>query len=287
MGASKTLAKLANHVAKKRPEWNGVCNFNLLDRHTMDSLLQSIEVGEIWGIGRKLAPKLNVIGIHTVLDLKQADAETLRARFSVVMEKTIRELGGTICIELEDAPPPKKQILSSRSFGMPVTDRESLAESISLYMTRAAEKLRRQQSYAGSLYVYIRTSPFRPDDPQYSNGMTIPLPSPTDDTRKLVGVALWALKRIYRPGYRYAKAGVMLSEIVPATGCQTDLFAGQAVDSDSERLMTVLDAINRKMGKDSVKLASEGMRRPWQMKQGNKSPCFTTKWGEIIQVRCI
>lgn len=204
MGASKTLAKLANHVAKKRPEWNGVCNFNLLDRHTMDSLLQSIEVGEAWGIGRKLAPKLNELGIHTVLDLKRADTETLRAKFSVVMEKTIRELNGTVCIELEDAPPPKKQILSSRSFGMPVTDRDSLAESITLYMTRAAEKLRRQLSYTGSVYIYIRTIPFRPDDPQYSNGMTIPLPSPTDDTRKLVGVALWALKRLYRPGYRYA-----------------------------------------------------------------------------------
>lgn len=172
---------------------------------------------------------------------------------------------------------------------MPVTDLQGLQESISLYMTRAAEKLRRQQSYAGSVYVYIRTSPFRPDDPQYSNGMTIPLPSPTDDTRKLVGVALWALKRLYRPGYRYAKAGVMLSEIVPAAGCQTDLFADQAVDSDSERLMTVLDAINRKMGKDSVKLASEGMKRPemklWSMKQGNRSPCFTTKWDEIVVAR--
>lgn len=283
MGASKTLAKLANHVAKKRPEWNGVCNFNLLEPDVLDGILMSIEVGEVWGIGRKLAPKLNQLGIHAVLDLKRADAGTLRSRFSVVMEKTIRELNGTVCIELEDAPPPKKQILSSRSFGMPVTDRDSLAESITLYMTRAAEKLRRQQSYAGSVYVYIRTSPFRPDDPQYSNGMTIPLPSPTDDTRKLVNVALWALKRLCRPGYRYAKAGVMLSEIVPAAGCQTDLFANQTVSPNSERLMTALDAINRKMGKDSVKLASEGTRRPWQMKQGNKSPGYTTRWSELVR----
>ena len=282
MGASKTLAKLANHVAKKRPEWNGVCNFNLLSRETLDQLHSEIDVGEIWGIGRKLAPKLNELGIHTVLDLKSADAETLRSKFSVVMEKTIRELNGTVCIELEDGPAPKKQILSSRSFGMPVTDLASLAESITLYMTRAAEKLRRQQSYAGSLYVYIRTSPFRPDDPQYSNGITIPLPSPTDDTRKLVGIALWALKRLYRPGYRYAKAGVMLSEIVPAAGCQTDLFASQTISPNSGRLMVALDAINRKMGKDSVKLASEGSSRPWRMKQGNKSPCYTTKWTETV-----
>lgn len=285
MGASKTLAKLANHVAKKRPEWNGVCNFNLLQPEELDGILMSIEVGEVWGIGRKLAPRLNEIGIHTALDLKRADPETMRARFSVVMEKTIRELNGTFCIELEEVAPPKKQILSSRSFGMPVTDRDSLAESITLYMTRAAEKLRRQQSYAGSIYVYIRTSPFRPDDPQYSNAMTIPLPSPTDDTRKLVNVALWVLKRLYRPGYRYAKAGVMLSEIVPAAGCQTDLFADQTMSPNSERLMTALDAINRKMGKDSVKLASEGMKRPWAMKQGNKSPCFTTNWNDIVAVQ--
>jgi DNA polymerase V len=285
IGASKTLAKLANHIAKKNPEFNGVCDSNAMTEQEWNAWLARIEVGEVWGIGRKLAPKLNQIGIQSALDLKRADAETMRARFSVVMEKTIRELNGTVCIELEDAPPPKKQILSSRSFGMPVTDRDSLAESITLYMTRAAEKLRRQRSYAGSVHVFIRTSPFRPDDRQYSNAMTIPLPCPTDDTRKLVNVALWVLKRLYRPGYRYAKAGVMLSEIVPAAGCQTDLFADQTMSPNSERLMTALDAINRKMGKDSVKLASEGMKRPWAMKQGNKSPCFTTNWNDIVAVQ--
>jgi len=286
MGATKTLSKLANHVAKKRPEWNGVCNLNLLDIDTTDAILDSIDVGEVWGIGRKLAPKLNDLGIHTVNHLKRADAETLRAKFSVVMEKTIRELNETVCIELEDAPPPKKQIMSSRSFGIPVRDMAGLAESITLYMTRAAEKLRRQQSFAGSVHVFIRTSPFKPDDPFYTNNMTIPLPSPTDDTRKLVGIALWALRRMYRPGYNYAKAGVMLSEIVPVEGAQTDLFAITTANPKSERLMTMLDAVNRKMGKDSLKLASEGMSRanqkPWAMKQGNKSPSYTTKWEEIV-----
>ena len=225
--------------------------------------------------------KLQALGFNTVLDLKRANPERLRQQFSVVMEKTIRELNGTVCIELEEISPPKQQILRSRSFGYPVRDYNSLAESITLYMSSAAEKLRRQQSYAGSVHVHIRTSPFKPDDPLYSNGITIPVPSPTDDTRQLVNVALWALKQIYKPNYKYAKAGVMLSEIVSIEGVQTDLFSTSQASPKSTVLMTAMDSINRKMGKESIKLASEGFTRPWKMKQGNKSPSYTTKWGEI------
>jgi len=278
IGATKTLAKLANHCAKKRPQLNGVCNFNTMTTHDLDQLLSEIEVGEIWGVGRKLAPKLAALGYQSALDLKQASPEALRQQFSVVMEKTIRELNGTVCIELEEISPPKKQLLSSRSFGHPVRDYNSLAESITLYMSRAAEKLRRQQSFAGSAYVYIRTSPFKPDDPFYSNGLTIPLPTPTDDTRQLVNMVLWGLKQIYRPNYNYAKAGVMLSELVPAQGVQTDLFSQMQSTLKSDALMATIDQINRKMGKDAIKLASEGNRQPWKMKQENKSPSYTTSW---------
>ena len=278
IGATKTLAKLANHCAKKRPQLNGVCNFNMMTTQALDQLLAEIDVGEIWGVGRKLAPKLAALGYQSALDLKQASPETLRQQFSVIMEKTIRELNGTVCIELEEISPPKKQILSSRSFGHPVRDYNSLAESITLYMSRAAEKLRRQQSFAGSAYVYIRTSPFKPDDPFYSNGLTIPMPSPTDDTRQLVSVVLWGLKQIYRPHFNYAKAGVMLSELVPAQGVQTDLFSPMQSTLKSDALMTTIDQINRKMGKDAIKLASEGFRKPWKMKQENKSPSYTTSW---------
>jgi DNA polymerase V len=246
----------------------------------LDDLLSQIEVGEVWGIGRKLAPKLQALGVNTVLDLKRADPERLRQLFSVVLEKTIRELNGTVCIELEDITPPKQQIMSSRSFGHPVRDYNSLAESITLYMSTAAVKLRKQQSFAGAVHLYIRTSPFKPDNPQYSNSMTIPLPSPTDDTRQLVNVALWGLKQIYKPNYDYAKAGVMLSELVTAQGVQTDLFSVQT-SPKSSALMTAMDNINRKMGKESIKLASEGFTRPWKMKQGNKSPSYTTNWNEI------
>lgn len=281
MGSTKTLAKLANHCAKKRPVFNGVCNFNTMKPGELDALLAVIDVGEIWGVGRKLAPKLETLGFRSVLDLKRANPERLRQQFSVIMEKTIRELNGTVCIELEEMAPAKKQIISSRSFGQPVRDYASLAESITLYVSRAAEKLRRQQSFAGSVYVYIRTSPFKPDDPFYSNGMTIPLPSPTDDTRQLVNVALWVLKQIYRPNYNYAKAGVMLSELVPAQGVQTDLFSQVQANPKSSALMSTMDSINQKLGRETIKLASEGFRRPWKMKQGNKSPGYTTNWAEV------
>ncbi len=281
IGATKTLAKLANHCAKKRPVFKGVCNFNVMPHGELHNLLSEIPVGEIWGVGGKLAPKLEALGFKSVLDLKRANPEILRRQFSVVMEKTIRELNGTVCIELEDAPPPKKQILSSRSFGVPVRDYVSLAESITLYISRAAEKLRRQQSFAGSVYVYIRTSPFKQDDPFYSNGMTIPLPTPTADTRQLVNIALWGLKQLYRPNYNYAKAGVMLSELVPIQGVQADLFSQIKVNPKSSALMNAMDSINRKMGKDAIKLASEGFRRPWKMKQENKSPAYTTRWSDL------
>jgi len=281
IGATKTLAKLANHCAKKRPQFNGVCNFNSMTDIELDTLLAEIEVGEVWGVGRKLAPKLEALGFNTVLDLKQANPERLRQQFSVVMEKTVRELNETVCIELEEVAPPKKQILSSRSFGQPVRDYNSLAESITLYMSRAAEKLRKQSSYAGSVYVYIRTSPFKPDDPFYTNGLTIPLSSPTDDSRQLVHVALWCLKHIYKPNYNYAKAGVMLSELVPAEGAQTDMFSRVQTTFKSDALMATMDKINRKMGKESIKLASEGFKRPWKMRQQNKSPSYTTHWEDL------
>ena len=283
IGSTKTLAKLANHCAKKQTIFNGVCDFNAMTAQALDVLLSQIDVGEIWGVGRKLTPRLQALGINNALSLKQANADRLRRQFSVVMQKTIHELNGIVCIELEDIAPPKKQILSSRSFGVPVRDFNSLAESITLYMSRAAEKLRRQQSFAGSVYVYIRTSPFKPDDPFYSNGMTIALPSPTDDTRQLVSVVLWALKQLYKPHFNYAKAGVMLSDLVPAEGVQTDLFSQMQHTSKTNNLMTTMDSINRKMGKESIKLASEGFKRPWKMRQENKSPSFTTNWKQLIK----
>ena len=284
VGSTKTLAKLANHIAKKQSQFNGVCNLNALADNELNKLLNNIDVGEVWGVGRRLASKLKALAINTVLDLKQADPEFLRQQFSIVMAKTVSELNGFVCIELEEIAPPRKQILSSRSFGHAVRDYNSLAESITLYMSRAAEKLRSQQSLANVVQVYIRTSPFKLDESQYSKGLTIPMPSPTDDTRQLVRIALWALKRLYKRGYNYAKAGVSLGEIIPKTSVQVDMFASGQSTNRSASLMSTIDRINSKMGRESIKLASEGFARPWKMKQGNKSSNYTTSWDGLVNV---
>lgn len=284
IGPTKTLAKLANHIAKKQIHFNGVCNLNQLTNDEMNKVLSDIDVGDVWGVGRKHASKLKALGVQTVLDLKQANAEYLRQQFNVMMEKTVRELNGTLCIDLEEVASPRKQILSSRSFGRPVRDLNGLAESITLYTSRAAEKLRSQGSLAHVVQVYIRTSPFKLDEPQYSKAITIPLPSPTDDTRQLVKVALWAIERLYQPQFNYAKAGVCLSELIPRTSAQFDFFTLGQSTGKSAKLMSTMDSINAKMGRESIKLASEGFARPWKMKQSDKSPNYTTSWDALVLV---
>ena len=287
IGSTKTLAKLANHIAKKNQEFNGVCDLNGFSCEQQDQWFNRIDVGEVWGVGRRLAPKLHDMGIRTVLDLKQSDPARMRSHFSVVMEKMIREINGTSCIELEEMHQPKKQILSSRSFGIPVSDLPSLEESVSLYVSRAAEKLRRQQSHAGVVYVYIRTSPFNPRQKHYANGISLPLSTPSDSTIILTKAALWGLRKIYRRGYCYQKAGVMLSELMPRRYRQLDLFGPVSTaeaDKKSTQMMSVIDQINARMGRGTIKLASEGFKQPWKMKQGNKSPNYTTNWEELICV---
>lgn len=280
IGSTKTLAKLANHIAKKNPEFNSVCDLNAMNSKEQDKWFSRIQVGEVWGIGPRLAPKLANMGIQSVLDLKHANSTTLRNRFSVTIEKTVRELNDTVCLELEDIASPKQQIMSSRSFGSYVTRREELEEAVSSYMARAAEKLRRQGSVAGSVYVYIRTNPHRQGKPQYNQGMTLSMPEATDDTLKLVRVAIWAVKRLYKPGYDYQKAGIMLSELVPRGVLQQDLFSHDVATGTSAR-MRLLDAVNLRMGKNTLRLASDGIQQGWRMRSGNKSPAYTTSWTEL------
>lgn len=279
IGSTKTLAKLANHCAKKRPEFNRVCNFNTMTPEAVDQVMAETEIGDLWGIGRQLAPQLIELGIKTVLDLKQANPRRLRGQFSVVMEKTIRELNVVMCIELEEIPPPRKEILTAKSFGRPVYEFEELAEAVTAYMTRACEKLRNQQSAAGSVRVFIQTSKFKPDQPFYANSIVVPIPSETNDTRQLVKVALWALKKIYKSGFNYSKAGVMLGELVLIEGMQTDLFSQAQLTTKSDKVIETMDTINRKWGRSTIKLTSEGKAKTWSMRVGSKSPCYTTKWG--------
>lgn len=283
-GPSKTLAKLANHIAKKNPEFGGVYNFNDHTTDVIDDRLSKIGTGEIWGVGRRLVPRLAALNINTVLQLKQADSEYLRQQFSVVMEKTIRELNGIMCIEMEEVAPPKKEIISSRSFGFRVRDLESLEEAVSMYMSRAAEKLRLQNGFAHSVRCFIQTSPHG-DGAKYASSRVIGLPAPTNDTRQLVKVALYILRNIYQEGYEYIKCGVGLLDIVDSDGQQTDMFGFKPSNDSSIELMNVLDQINTKMGKNVLRVGTMGYNAPWSMKQEHLSPCYTTRWEDILLVK--
>lgn len=284
IGSTKTLAKLANHIAKKNSVFEGVCNLNSMLPLQQDIWFKQINVGEVWGIGRKLAPKLNQIGIKTVLDLKRAPIVDMRNRFSVVMEKMIRELNGTACIQLEEVSPPKKQIVCSRSFGIKVTDLSSLEEAISLYVSRAAQKLRHQQSYAGNITVFIHTSRFNKESENYYNEMTIPLTTQTASTIVLTKAAIWGLRKIFRRGYKYQKAGVMLSGLVDAETRQADLFGLVPNGYKSQKVMEVVDEINNRMGTGTIKLASQGIRQNWLMRREKMSRSYTTDWDELVCV---
>ena len=282
IGSTKTLAKLANHIAKKNSEFDGVCDLNSMVMDQQESWFKRIEVGEIWGIGRRLAPRLNAMGIQTVMDLQKASPASMRNRFSVIMEKIIRELNGTACIELEEVNPPKKEIVCSRSFGIKVTDLHSLEEAVSLYVSRAAYKLRCQSSYAGAVHVFINTSRFNPPKECYANAIRIPLPSQTASTIFLTRAALWGLRRIYRQGYKYQRAGVMLAELVSADSRQNDLFSTISTGTKSGRLMEVIDQVNDRMGAGTIRLASEGIKQSWSMRRESKSQNYTTDWNELL-----
>lgn len=285
VGHTKTLAKLANHCAKKKLAGEeGVCDFTTMTADQLTELFARIEVGEVWGVGRKISAKLEAMDIRTVRQLRDADAETLRSRFSVVLERTVRELRGVSCLNLEEVVPDKQQIISSRTFGTLVYELADLEEAVASYISRAAEKLRAQESLAGAIQVYIRTNIFKPEAPQYQRAMTVPLPEATADTRVLAGWAIRALQRIYRPGFGYHKAGITLLEIVPRANQQFSLFVPAEVESSrNERLMATLDAINGRYGRGALKLASEGVAKTWQMRRGNLSPRYTTEWAGVAK----
>jgi DNA polymerase V len=241
-------------------------------------------VGDVWGVGSKIGAQLRAQGIHTALDLKRMNPAAAKAGWSVVLEKTVRELNGVPCIEFEDEPPAKQQIACTRSFGHPITELHDLQEAITEFACRAAEKLRRQNSHTGHLMVFIRTSPFRQKDPQYSRSASIPLPSPTSDSAHITQAACAILKHIYRPGFKYAKAGVMLMDLQPATRQQLTLYLDADMPENRMRLMQAMDQINSRFGRGSVTLGSAGTAgrdRTWVMKQDRLSSGFTTDWGGL------
>lgn len=277
--STKTLAKLANHCAKKSLAGvDGVCDLGRLSDGERSRLFAALPVGEIWGVGRRLSAQLIARGIGTVEALRVADAKTLLREFSVVLERTIAELNCVSCMAMEDAAPNKQQIMSSRSFGQPVYDLDGLGEAVASYIAIAAAKLRSQASLAGAIQVYVMTNAFKPNDPQYQNGLIIPLPESTDDTLRLIKVALWGLKKIYRPGYAYKKAGVALMNFSNASNIQFGLFSTL---KDNTGLMRVMDQINQAWGRGTVHSAAEGLQKEWKMKREKKSPGYTTRWDEL------
>ncbi len=280
IGPTKTLAKLANFIAKRHPRSKGVFNYNALTEVQKAKLLSGIPVDEVWGVGRRLAPRLSEYGIESVQDLKVAHAPTLRAEFGVVLEKIQREVQEVACVGMEEVTPARQQIIASRSFGSPVRDVASLKAAVALFVENACAKLRAQQSYAAMLQVFLRTNRFRPELPQYHPSMAVPLVTPTDSSLLINRWASHLVDQIWRPEYVYKKAGIMLSEISPNSKRQEDLFA-EAEPAGESKLMSVLDRVNQRFGRGVIRISSQDAGEDWSMRQERKSPAYTTSWQEI------
>ena len=277
IGSTKTLAKIANRIAKKNPMHGGVF-FIMPDSH-IGAVLKTIEVGDVWGIGGRSTQKLAGQGIHTAYDLSRADERWVRKNLSITGVRTMHELQGISCYPLEEVPPPKQSIACSRSFGTPVTDLKELHEAAASYVSRAAEKLREQQLAAGCLTLYLTTNRFRNDQAQYSNSKTATLSYPTADTAELIAQAGRCLKEMFRAGYVYQKVGVVLTDLLPENISQANLFTRPRRNRGG--LLEALDRINNRWGNDTLQYASAGLAKPWRHKQTMKSPSYTTNWGQL------
>ena len=286
IASTKTLAKLANHCAKKGYAGSdGVCDFGRCSEHELKRLFAGIQVAEVWGVGQKITEKLQRMKILTVQDLRSASLARIQSQFSVVLGRTVQELNDVPCLAIEEVATPRQQIMVSRSFGACVLTLSELSESVAHFATRAAEKLRQDGSVAASICVTIHTNPCREKEPQYQRSLVVPLSSPTDDSSRLVAAALSGLKAIYRSGFSYKKTGVMLMGLQPGGGMQPTLFDDPACQAKVADRMRVLDAINRKMGKDCLTIAASGaksgVRQRWAMRRQSKSPAYTTDWNEL------
>lgn len=282
IGPTKTLAKVANKSAKKNPALLNV--FDLVHYPDANEILEKMPVENVWGIGRSLSKMLNRHGVSNALQLKNLPDTWIRKNMTVVGHRLVWELRGISCLPLDMVVPPKKGIMCSRSFGKPVTKLEGLKEALSTYTTRAAEKLRFQNSLAGLIMVYVTTNPFN-DTPYYSNSVTFSLPFPSANTAVLIHHAHHILEKIFKNGYAYKKTGVFLSGIVPDDQVQRDLFAAEPDLVREKKLFRAVDAINFEFGSDTIQYASSGMIKPWRMKQAYRSPRFTTRWEEILTVK--
>ncbi|MCQ4271097.1 translesion error-prone DNA polymerase V subunit UmuC [Pseudomonas kuykendallii] len=282
IAGTKTLAKLANHAAKRwQKQTGGVVDIR--DPERRDKLLRALDVGEVWGVGRKLQAHFEGMKIKTAWDLAQTDPWMLRKKFSVVVEKTARELRGTPCLQLDDPDPPKQEICCSRMFGQRLKAIEPIREAVASYTARASEKLRAQGSLCKRLRVSVRTGMFNPEEAKYANGVLCELPYPTDDVRMLTAAALAGLDRVFREGYNYSKAEILLLDLCQRGEYTADLFATTQPEA-SERVMSVLDEINAKWGRGTLRPGRVTSSPEWGMRRELMSQSFTTKMDQLWRV---
>jgi DNA polymerase V len=281
LGASKTLAKISNHIAKKELK---TPVFNVT--HQLD-WLKKIDIGDVWGIGRQWRKKLMNQGIYNAYDLTQTDVQLLKQQYNVMIMRTAMELKGISCLQIHEAAAPKKTILSSRSFNGMQTELAMLSQAISMHCHNLYEKLRTQKSLAGSITVFLRTNRFRQDLAQYAQSASIKLIIPTDDVRLLTHHAKQCLQAIYKPGYAYKKVGVYVTELTDNSRYQGDLFTFvcEKKAKQTKAFLTVLDTINQRFGKQTLHLGALGFNKKWDVKFHAKSPAYTTRWSELLKVR--
>ena len=282
---TKTLAKIANRLAKHGLGPSGpVLEWSRLPAPE-DEILAGVAVEDIWGVASRWGERLRTFGIDNAKALREADPKRLRRHFGVVMERIIWELRGVSCIPIELQPPKRRQILTSRSFGRKLKCFDELRAAVTAFAVRAGEKLRSQELGAQALCVFIHTSPFDPNQPYYANSATIAFANPVCDSGALIHSAVTGLGRIFRPGLAYQKAGVMLLDLVPESASQATLFGeAQRQPDRSRRLMQVLDRINRRHGRHAIRYAGEVLSGNWHMRQLRKSPAYTTRWQDLPKV---
>ncbi|WP_183269967.1 Y-family DNA polymerase [Buttiauxella sp. A111] len=280
---TKTLAKLANHAAKKWPQQTGgVVDLSNIEKQR--KLMAYFPVSEVWGIGRRISKKLDAMGIKTTLQLADTDTRFIRKHFSVVLERTVRELRGESCLGFEEFVPTKQEIICSRSFGERLTEYENMRQAVCSYAVRAAEKLRAEHQYCRHISVFVKTSPFCVNEPYYGNQAMVKLLTPTQDSRDIISAAMRCLCAIWRDGHHYQKAGVMLGDFFSQGVAQLNLFDENSPRLNSEALMQAMDGINKKRGKGTLYFAGQGIQQPWQMKREMLSPRYTTRFSDLLMV---
>lgn len=280
IGETKTLAKAANFLAKRIVKTPVVC----LSEPTL--WLARIPVDDVWGVGRQWSQALQNQGIKTAADLAKQNPEAIRRRHNVMLMRTVMELQGTVCQGLV-VKGPAQSIMASRSFGEMQTDKIALAQALSSHAARAAEKLRQEGLLAKRVIIFLRSNRHRPELAQYNPHAAVPLVHPTQDTRVITQTALKSLDAIFKEGIAYKKAGILLEELLPPSQRQTDLFLplDPVALAKSERVMNVLDHINAKYGRQTLRLASQGYEKGWTLRAEKRSPCYTTQWSDLPRVR--